>query len=139
MRDEKRQRSTHPLVVKDAPPDLSKDVARGSLERSIDIRAALSARLDEEEALLLRPALALVRGHLPPFVRKVTLIADEDARQVWVRVRAYVRKPGACVVEAWAWFKLRRKMGYVAWVAYWVVRSRRRRGGTPRRHGSMSG
>ena len=100
-RRKKGNGNAHPLVVKDALPDLGEDITHGSLERSIDIRAALSARLDEEEALLLRPALALVRGHLPPFVRKVTLIADEDARQVWVRVRAYVRKPGACVVEAW--------------------------------------
>ena len=52
---------THPVVVKHAPANLLEDVARRALERLLDILARLRARLDEQQALLLRPQFALVR------------------------------------------------------------------------------
>ena len=110
-RDSERDKRTHPVIVKHAAVDLVEDVARRTLERGFDVLARLGARLDKEQALLLRPQLGFLCGNLAPAPRRdghvvrvcaeVDLVPDEDTGEVRVCVLAHVREPRADVREAW--------------------------------------
>ena len=101
--------STYPVIVKHAAVDLVEDVARRTLERGFDVLARLGARLDKEQALLLRPQLGFLCGNLAPAPRRdghvvrvcaeVDLVPDEDARKMWVGVFAHVLQPRPHVHE----------------------------------------
>jgi hypothetical protein len=83
--------SRGPVVVKNTAADLGEYIARSGLERSLDIRTALRASLDEQKSFLLCPSRTFVRGHLPPILREIALIAYEYAREMRICVRAYIR------------------------------------------------
>src|SRR6267142_3272224 len=91
---------THPIIVEYPATNLGENVASGPLECCVDVGAALRARLDEEQVLVLRPLFPLLRWHLPPLARQVALVAHEDARPVGVGMCAHVSEPGARVFEA---------------------------------------
>lgn len=108
-RDSDLESETHPVVIKHAPAHLLEDVAGRTLERLLDVLARLRARLDEEQALLLRPQLALLRRHFPlaPRARRdcgcgagvvcvcaeVDLVPDKDAGEMWIGVFTDILQP----------------------------------------------
>jgi hypothetical protein len=67
----------------------------------------LCARLHEEQPFLLCPPLRFFPRDLtvPPMGRallaQIHLVADEDAREVWVCVLPYIGEPRTCVHEAY--------------------------------------
>lgn len=56
--------TTYPVIVEHAAANLCKDVPARAFERELNVRAALRARLDEQEALLGRERLPFAARHL---------------------------------------------------------------------------
>jgi len=92
--------STHPIIVKDAVADLHKDIPSCLLECQLHVLSRTCASLDEQQTFLFRPQRSFFGCHLSISLSRSSIIrtqvgfvADQDARQMRVRVLTNVPEP----------------------------------------------
>lgn len=102
-----RSVSTHPIIVEDAVADLHEDVPRCLLKRKLHVLSRARASLDKQQTFLFRPLLSFFGSHLPISLNRpsivraqVSLVSDENARQMWVRMLTNVLEPRPGIQEA---------------------------------------
>ena len=100
--------STHPIIVKDAVADLHQDIPSCLLECQLHVLSRARASLDEQQSFLFCPQRSLFGCHLSISLSRsniirtqVGFVADQDARQVRVRVLTNVPEPCPGIQETW--------------------------------------
>lgn len=100
--------SAYPIIVKDAVADLHEDVPCRLLECQLHILSGARASLDEQQTFFFRPQLSFFSCHLSISLSRagvtraqVGLVANEDARQMRVRVQTDILEPRPGIQETW--------------------------------------
>ena len=100
--------STHPIIIKHTVADLAEDVPGRLLERQLHILARARASLYEQQAFFLCPQLSFFGRYFSASLSRTSIIraqvdfvADQDARQMRVRVLTNILQPRPGIQEAW--------------------------------------
>ena len=99
--------STHAIIIKDAIADLQEDVPCRLLEGQFHVLSRARASFDKQQTFLFRPQLSFFGGNLSISLSRtsiiraqVSLVADQDARQVRIGMLTDVFEPCSGIGEA---------------------------------------